>query len=271
VRVFARRSNKGVLPSASCTRRNAVSRSNSTSRRPPSRTKLRTQPTAASRTPSVTGSTPMQRGRRIEEQFASRQLDWALAVGVVHDQRAAPVALGVGQKQREGEVGAHAAHERVIDMRAVGHAGLVATDQEPHDRLRPRRRDEHLVAEQGRLDLGERVVDRAAAPGLQIALDLPRVPAGGLGAVDEQGRVGERPLQRRQGGPIEQVRDPDQHRSLWFARRGRRRSPAGRAGRKQALIAHLAAAEVTDRSSGSIITSPLFPRDVVPEAIVFQL
>ena len=165
---FDTRSYSALLPSRANICRRAVSRSNSISRCAPSRTIAarpadRREPLAACDLRDV-----MQRGRRIGDDASGRELDGVLAGRALDHQFAAVVARGIGQEQRERHVGAHALHQRIVDMAAVVHARLVAREHERGERLRPHRKSEHLVAEDALLD--------ELAHGLDLA--IVRRPAG---------------------------------------------------------------------------------------------
>ena len=64
----------------------------------------------------------MQAARRVEHHVSGRQLDRVHAVGVLDDQLAAVVFVGLGEEQRRREIGANAKRrardlpDRVVDV-----------------------------------------------------------------------------------------------------------------------------------------------------------
>ena len=77
----------------------------------------------------------MQAGRGIENQVTGGQLYGVRAVGILHDQFATIVFVGLGEKQRGGKIGANAVWRPadlangVIDMGAECLAALVTIEQ----------------------------------------------------------------------------------------------------------------------------------------------
>ena len=69
------------------------------------------------------GADAMERGGGIGDEGAGLELESLLARCAVDDELAAVVARCVGQEQGERHIGAHATHQRVVDVAAVLHAG----------------------------------------------------------------------------------------------------------------------------------------------------
>ena len=205
------RSNSALLPSRANICRRAVSRSNSSSRRAGSRTKLRAQPTAASALAARHVGDAVERGGGIGDERSGVELEGFLARRAFDRELAAVVARRVGQKQRERHVGAHAAHQRVVYVAAVVHAGLVAGEEQGRERLRPYRQAKHLVAEDA---LGDELADgferTVGALGLPVVLDDLRGETSGGPPVDEA-RACERGDHGRDLLRREHVADGDLH------------------------------------------------------------
>ena len=76
----------------------------------------------------------MQRGRRVEEDISGLTLHRLGGAGLVDDQLAAFIMLGLRQKEGEGHIGSNpvlaAPHEGVVDMGAIFAAiGRLADNQ----------------------------------------------------------------------------------------------------------------------------------------------
>ena len=119
----------------------------------------------------------MQRGCGIGHDAAGSELERLLAGGGVDDQLAALAALRGRQEERKGDVGPHPAHQRIVDVRAVGVAGLVAREQRPEDDLGPRRQREHGMLGEARLDERAHALEVRALACLQVGLDELGRPA----------------------------------------------------------------------------------------------
>lgn len=77
----------------------------------------------------------VQAARRVKHHVSRRQLHGVRAVAVLHDEFAAVIIIGLDQKQRGGQVGAHsigrAGHlpDGVVHMRSEVLTGFVAIEQ----------------------------------------------------------------------------------------------------------------------------------------------
>jgi hypothetical protein len=96
----------------------------------------------------------------------------------------------------------HALHQRVVDMTAVAHAGLVGREHDRRQCLRPHRERKHLVTEDAALDQSAHGLDLAVIRGLAVVLHHPRREARGLAPILEsrsrQRLAHQRDLVRRQ-------------------------------------------------------------------------
>ena len=79
----------------------------------------------------------------------------------------------------------HPAHQRIVDVRAIGVAGLVAREQRPEDGLGPGRQREHGMLGEPRLDERAHALEVGPLACLQVRLDELRRPPGRGLAVDE--------------------------------------------------------------------------------------
>src|SRR6516165_7377094 len=91
------------------------------------------------------GGDAVERGGGIGDQRAGSELKRFLAPRAFDRELAAVVARRFGQEERERDVGAHALHQRVVDVAAVVHIFLVAREKERRERLWPHREAKDLV------------------------------------------------------------------------------------------------------------------------------
>src|SRR5215467_9998483 len=80
---------------------------------------------------------PMKCVRWIYDHRAGRELKFLFSGGGLNDQRATFISFRLSQEQRKGYIGAHAAHQRIIDVGAVLLARPVAADHQWRQRLGP--------------------------------------------------------------------------------------------------------------------------------------
>jgi len=119
----------------------------------------------------------MQGAGGIEHGLAGIELDRRLAFRALDEQLPALVILRRVQEQGEGEIGAVPAHDRVVDMKAVFHARLVARDQDSEDRFRLGVGGEEVVALQRLAHLAPDRVEPGPAGELLVRLHPLRGPA----------------------------------------------------------------------------------------------
>src|SRR5262249_58226193 len=86
------------------------------------------------------GADAVERGGGIGDQRAGGELECVLTRRAFDRELAAVVARRFGQEERERDVGAHAVHQRVVDVAAIVHVFLVARKKERRERLRPDRK-----------------------------------------------------------------------------------------------------------------------------------
>ncbi len=136
----------------------------------------------------------VQAGAGIDDHVAGGQLHLVAAVGVLDHELAAVVILGRGDEQRRRHVGAdlqrcvEIAADRVVDVRAEGHAGVVAVEQRWKYLLGQHRREEQRVAAEClHHDVAELAGFRRGLGQLQVVLHLHRLVPGGDTAVDPTG------------------------------------------------------------------------------------
>ena len=129
----------------------------------------------------------MQRRRRVEHHVAGAELVGPLAAAPVDDELAAVVALRIGEEHRHRYVGTAPVEQRVVDVLAVAHAGLVAAEAERLQALGQHGQLEQRVVEHRvRHELGQLDVDLLALVELQVLLDELGVITGGRATVDER-------------------------------------------------------------------------------------
>ena len=89
----------------------------------------------------------MHRARPVQHRRAGLQLHRHVAAAALDLQLAPVIVLRRRKEQREGKIGAQRrfAHQRVIDMTSVFHAGLVQAQQRQRDALRASVELEHGV------------------------------------------------------------------------------------------------------------------------------
>ena len=85
----------------------------------------------------------------IEHEASGGQLDFAVAVVALNHQRTAFIGFRIFEKQGEGQIGSDAAHQGVVHMGSIGHAGLVAGQHHLHELLGVGRCTEERVGENG--------------------------------------------------------------------------------------------------------------------------
>jgi hypothetical protein len=130
----------------------------------------------------------VQLRRRIDDEIAGRKLRRLPALQAVDDQLAAIVVGGIGQEERARQVGAQRlapAHQRAVDVHAVGHARRIAVHQRRRHASGKRGLREHRVA---RKRLHSEGRDRAAVfavlVDLLVALRIARFAGRGVSALE---------------------------------------------------------------------------------------